>query len=250
MTKQTTWTEAFEIKTSETDFQRQWKPSGFFRTMQEIGTHHSIHLGYDYHKMNAQGMAFLLSRVKIHFNRFPGPSEQIVLETWPKGMQQKIFFMRDFQFRSLEGEPIASATSAWLLVDLNARRFLLPNVLKEKLPDNNGRFALDESLEKIGVPDQMEERLVAEAVYSTVDMMGHVNNAQYIDWVTDCFPFETFQEKKLNWMQINYLQEVKPREHVSVAVGPCPEDGAAWVVQGSNLDTSAKAFEAQLGWSG
>ena len=249
MTQKTIWTETFEVKTSETDFQRQWKPSGFFRTMQEIATHHSIHLGYDYHQMNAQNMAFLLSRLKIRFNRFPGPGEEIILETWPKGMQQKIFFMRDFLFRDLKGEPVASATSAWLLVDLNARRFLLPNVLKEKLPDNNGRFALDETLEKIGIPDPMEERLVTKAVYSTVDMMGHVNNAQYVDWVTDSFSFETFQEKKLSWMQINYLQEVRPYEHVSVATAPCPEDDTTWVVQGSNLDTSAKAFEAQLGWS-
>ena len=34
MTQKTIWTETFEVKTSETDFQRQWKPSGFFRTMQ------------------------------------------------------------------------------------------------------------------------------------------------------------------------------------------------------------------------
>lgn len=249
MTKKPVWIETFEVKTSETDFQRQWKPSGFFRTMQEIGTHHSIHLGYDYHQMNAQGMAFLLSRLKIRFDRFPGPGEQIVLETWPKGMQQKIFFMRDFQFRTPEGQPVASATSAWLLVDIHARRFLLPNRLKEKLPDNNGRFALNESLEKISVPDQMGERLVAGAAYSTVDMMGHVNNAQYIDWVTDSFPFETFQENKLDWLQINYLQEVKPGERVSIAAGSCPEDGAARVVQGSNLTTGARAFEACLGWS-
>lgn len=245
----TVWKETLEVKAHESDFQSRWKPSGFFRAMQEVGTHHSMNLGYDYHEINELGQAFLLSRLKIRFQRFPASGEQLTLETWPKGMRQKIFFMRDYQFCGADGEPIAVATSAWLLVDLTARRFLLPGALKDEFPDNNGRFALNEPLEKIASPDRLEERLIATAAYSTVDMMGHVNNAHYIDWVTDCFPFETFQEKTLRWMQINYLQEVRPGERVSLTVGACPVEPAAQVVQGSNLDTAARAFEVRLGWT-
>lgn len=249
MTQKSIWIETLEVKTSETDFQRRWKPSAFFRVMQETGTHHSIHLGYNYHQMNAQGLAFVLSRLKIYFNRFPGVGDQLTLETWPKGIQQKIFFMRDFRFSDQSGAPIASATSAWLLVDLNARRFLMPEALKEQLPDNDGRSAVNETLEKIATPIQMVPQLEVEARYSAVDMMEHVNNAHYIDWISDSFPFETFQENKLDWLQINYLQEVRPGERVSIAAGPCPGDGTARVVQGNNLTTGARAFEACLGWS-
>ena len=125
---------------------------------------------------------------------------------------------------------------------------LLPQALPGKIPDNNGLSALDEPLEKINLPEGMVEKLQVQAGYSAVDLMGHVNNARYVEWICDCFPASQFASHKLDWLQINYVNEVKPSERVSIATGQSISPAGVWAIQGSNMDTSSRAFEAIIKW--
>jgi hypothetical protein len=125
---------------------------------------------------------------------------------------------------------------------------LPPQSLTGNLPNNDGLSALDEILEKIPPAEGLEDQMVTRAGYSTIDLMGHVNNARYIDWISDCFTFEEHLTKKLSWLQINYVNEVKPGEPVALQRGAYPGGLNTWYITGTNLVTGAKAFEAQVGW--
>ena len=170
----TIWTEQVNIRSHETDFKELWKPASFFQAMQEAATHHASHFGFDYETMQARETIWILSRVKVKFFEFPRLGDQVTIRTWPKGLQQKVFFMRDFRLENPEGRTYAVATSAWVLINPKARRMLLPQALQGKVPDNNGLSALDETLEKIEVPDDLTEKMNVVAGYSSVDLMGHV----------------------------------------------------------------------------
>lgn len=245
---QTIWTAETIVKSYETDFRQCWKPACFFQNMQEAATEHAAHLGFPFEAMMAQNTIWILSRVKIVFLDFPRLNEKVVFETWPKGMQQKLFFMRDFNIRSADGRPLALASTAWLLVNPTARRMLMPSALRGDLPDNGGRFALDETIERINPPEGMPECLTTHAHYSAVDLMGHVNNARYIEWISDCFSQEHHHTHRLRWLQINYNNEIRPGEGVTLSAAPKAGEESTWLVQGTNQASGAKAFEAALGW--
>lgn len=248
MEKKTIWTEEVLVKSFETDTRSRWRPSCFFQAMQEAATHHAAHLGFQYLDMLAQNRIWILSRMKIQFVDFPGLGEAVCIRTWPKGIQQKLFFMRDFEITGAGGRNLARATSAWILIDPSARRMLLPQSLPGKVPDNGGLAALDEPLERIHLPAGMEERLQATASYSAIDLMGHVNNARYIEWIADSFQYAEFAERTLAWLQINYINEVRPGEMVAVAAAPAPDSQDSWALQGVNRGTGAISFEAALAW--
>ncbi len=245
---QSIWTEETSVRSFETDFEEQWKPACFFQAMQEAATHHAASFGFDYQDMLANNMIWVLSRMLIRFERFPRLRQKVVVTTWPKGLQQKIFFTRDFIFAGPDGERFATATSAWLLIDPSARRMLHPRALQGKVPDNEALSAMDEQLEKINPGEDLPERLVTPAAYSAVDLMGHVNNARYIEWISDSFPMRQYQTQRLSWLQINYLNEVKPGECVSVRTAPKEDDPFTWLVDGLNQSSNQRAFEAALGW--
>jgi acyl-ACP thioesterase len=248
MEVRTIWTEDVTVKSYETDFQMRWRPGSIFQVMQEAAAHHAAHLGFPYAKMMAENRIWVLSRVKIRFFDLPSQEEGVTIRTWPKGIQQKVFFMRDFELTGPGGQPVAAATSAWILINPAARRMLLPQALPVPVPDNGGLSALDELLERIQLPAGLPECLRTRAGYNAVDQMGHVNNARYIEWISDCFPFEQYAASRLDWLQINYVNEVKPDDLVSVAAGPCDGLAGEWAVQGTNLASSLPAFEAKLGW--
>lgn len=243
------WTEQAQIKSSETDFQKRLKISSMFQLMQDIAANHADHLGVGYEALNRRELAWVLSRKKVRFFDIPIMGETITLRTWPKGLQQKIFFMRDHDLTGADGRLLAVSTSAYVLVSTGARRIVLPSALEHSFPDNRGLSVLDEILEKIPAPDEaLQDCCTLPIGYSAVDVMGHVNNARYIEWISDCFSLEEHQANRPHWLQINYLNEVLPGEQVSLQRGRRAGSPRVWYITGINTSTGTRAFEAEMGW--
>ncbi len=253
MESQTIWYTETKVKTYDTDFKGKWRPSGFVQAMIEAATEHAAHLGFDYPVMVAHDMIWVLSRFKVRFDDFPAVTEKIKIKTWPKGIQQKLFFMRDFELRGEDGRSLAAASFAWLLINPTARRMLFPNAITQafgrSVPDNGGLSALNESLERINLPSGLAERFTTVASYSAVDMLGHATAARYVEWVSDCFTQAEHTGRQLSWLQLNYINETRPGERLSLAAGLDGGDPDRWYVQGPNLNTGQKSFEAVLSWA-
>lgn len=249
MAANTIWQEEIFVTASETDFQKRLKLSSFFVVMQDAASNHASQLGFGYYDLLKRELAWVLSRKKVCFYDFPQLNEKIIVQTWPKGVRQKLFFMRDHEITGEDGRLLARSTSAYVLVGTRARRVMLPNALDTPVPDNDGRSAIDETLEKIPAVEELDACFTVQAGYSMVDLMGHVNNARYIDWISDCFPLEDYQKRKPAWLQINFLNEVKPGEAVKLLRGPRPDDPQRWYITGMNQTSGAKAFEAEFQWS-
>ncbi len=248
MAPNTIWQEEFIVKSSDTDFQRRLKLSSFFTCMQDVASSHAAHLGVGYYEMLQHDMAWILSRKKIRIFDFPLMDERFSVETWPKGIQQKLFFMRDHRMTGADGRLLAVSTSAYVLVGIRARRILMPNALQIPVPDNSGKSAIAEPLDKIPAMDNLSECFTVQAGYSVVDLMGHVNNARYIDWISDCFSMDEYQAGRPAELQVNYLNEVKPGESVTLLRGERSDKPGCWYITGMNQTSGAKAFEAEILW--
>ncbi len=246
MPMQPKWVEETHVKTYETDFQRQWKPAAFFQALQEAASHHAEHLGVGYATLQAEDQMWILSRVRIRFHAFPTMGERVQVQTWPKGMQQRLLFMRDFHLTRGDGTPLADASTAWLLVSPTARRILAPGALQHPIPDNGGCAALSETLDKLNPPAGLPERLLATAHYSDIDQVGHVSNARYIEWIADAFSLAEHAAQRLQEIQINFVKEVPPGGQVRLLMGPDATDAQLWWVEGLHHPDGARAFEAFL----
>ncbi len=248
MAVQTIWQEEFTVKSSDTDFQARLKLSMFFTWMQDIASSHAEHLGVGYHDLMQRELAWILSRKKVRFFDFPKMGEKVVIQTWPKGIQQKLFFMRDHQVNGEDGRLLALSTTAYVLVNTRARRIVPHNALDLPVPDNNGKSAIDEGLEKLPAAEGLSECYTLQAGYSMIDLMGHVNNVRYIDWISDCFSISDYADCRPAWLQVNYINEIKPGERVSLLKALYPGENDRWYLTGTNLESGAKAFEAAIQW--
>ena len=248
MEPQFVYHEDTRVKTYETDFQKRLKPASLLRMLIETASEHAAALGFSYSGLFEKNLVWVLSRVKIRIAELPAVGESVHLKTWPKGIQQKLFFMRDFEITGDGGKTLGAASFAWLLIDPAARRMLTPQALGAAVPDNGGFAAIAETLEKINPPDDMPERFTALANYSAVDLVGHVNAARYLEWICDCFPHEHYETHRLAWLQINYINETRPGETLSIRTAQMAGDPLTWYAAGINLATGARSFEAALGW--
>lgn len=248
MELRTIWQEELLVKTSDTDFQKKLKLSNFFVWMQDVASTHAEHLGFGYNDLLNWELAWILSRKKVYFFDFPSMGEKVSVETWPKGIQQKLFFMREHRLTGSDGRVIALSTSAYILVSTKARKMLPPAALPQQIYDNDGLSAIDEPLLKIAPVEELSECFSLTPGYSAVDIMQHVNNARYIEWISDCFSMEEHQSCRPKSLQINFLNEIKPGEAVTLLRGPRPDDHNSWYITGMNQANHSKAFEAEISW--
>lgn len=237
-----------QINAYECDFNQALKPYAFFQHLSQVAGVHATQLGVGFEAFQARNLFWVHSRMKIRFLRFPRLGDVITVRTWPKTIQQKLFFIRDFEILDSDGQHLAAATSAWLIIDATTRRLVPPRSIELSLPTRSDRSGLDEPLERLHLADNGEERLRVRAGYSAVDPLGHVNNSRYVEWICDSFPIETFRRHKLDWLQINYDHEVLPGEEVAVLANPVAEESGLWALAGQNRSNGTRAFEAALRW--
>lgn len=236
------------VNTFECDFNQRWKPAAFFQHLTEAAGVHAALLGVGLDAMLARNLFWVHSRMKIKFLGFPRAGEPVTIRTWPKTIQQKLFYIRDFEILDAAGDRLAAATSAWLVIDATSRRMLPPQSLSFDLPTLPTRAGLDEPLEKIAAPADGQERLSVQAAYSAVDMLGHVNNSRYVEWICDAFPLEAYRKSSLEWLQINYDREIRPGETAALLTRESPETPGLWTVEGVNRSNDTRAFESALQW--
>lgn len=236
------------VNTYDCDFLANWKPTAFVQAMSQAAADHAEGLGEGIQSIHEKGYYWVLSRLKVKFLKYPHPGDQVHLRTWPKTIQQKLFFIRDFELFDRSGEPVALATSAWLIIDARSRRLIPPAALEGiNMPLSPDQSALDEALEKINLPEGGEIRLQQKAAYSAIDIVGHVNNTRYVEALCDSIDFSVHRGYVFDWMQINFDKEVRPEEEVVIKQSVLDEHGSKLGFLGFNLSRQTDAFKAVVG---
>lgn len=238
----------FFVNSFECDLNRRWKPAAFFQHLTEAAGRHAELLGCGFEVMLSRNLYWVHSRMKIKFLRFPIDGEEITITTWPKTIQQKLFFVRDYEIHSTQGEYLAAASSAWLVIDATARKMMPPLTTGLNLPCLPEKSALREPLERLSVGEGGEECLRLRAGYSAIDMLGHVNNSRYVEWICDSFPLEMHYQNQMEWMQVNYDKEIRPGEEVVMNLHKPEGESGLWGVDGLNKSSKTRAFEALVKW--
>jgi len=69
-----------------------------------------------------------------------------------------------------------------------------------------------------------------------------------VEWISDAFPIDMYEQNTLDWIQINYDHEIRPGEEVALLVKEQADEDATWQVVGNNCTNETLAFEAMLHW--
>ena len=251
-----------------------------FELFQEAAINHADILGAGREALKQNGNAWILHRLSVFMSCRPKFSEKITTRAWPRGAN-KLFPIRDYDIHysddlcGHEDGPcldsvLVRARSAWLIIDIENRKPLRPQIVTEKMPCNDGINALPgENADGNDPPPALRARDFSEATpilrracYSDIDYNGHVNNARYAQWIQDLFDPEVLDNAKQIRLDINYLAEVLPGETISLYLLPIeaeniPSDSplrrqypwpckAAFAIEGRRGSGAVPVFRAEL----
>lgn len=234
----------FTIPCYETDASWRLKPASFMDMAQEAAGQHAVYLGFGYDDLIKTNTAWILSRVNIHFIDTPKWREEVTLTTWHKGLD-RLFFLRDFIMTDKDGRERVKATTSWLVLNLETRRLVRdPKLMEEGTVC--GEHVLETPADKVQMPKDVEPELAMEHVvaYSDVDMLGHTNNAMYMQWSMDAVEYDLVFERSVKELTINFNHETKAGDKVAIYRASVEkEDGLHVYIEGKVESVSAFCVE-------
>jgi len=206
------------------------RPSALMDLAQEIAYWAAMDLGFGYDTLHVHHIAWVLSRMHLHFITPLKWRDQASLLTWHKG-GNGLFYMRDFQLLGPDGQLAAAATSSWVVIDERTRRFVRPEDLPSTMAiDYEVDQAIEEPAPKVVFPKEGEVLMGEHTVsYSDIDIIGHTNNVRYVVWAMDCLPLEVAQKQFVKDLYINFNKETTAGETVQLFRA---QDGDTWYVEG------------------
>ena len=234
----------FTIPCYNTDASWRMKPSAFMDLAQEAAGLHAVYLGFGYDDLIKTKTAWILSRVHVEFPDTPLWREEMTLTTWHKGLN-RLFFIRDFVMTDKQGRERVKATTSWLVLNLETRSMVRdPKLVEEGTICTEN--AIENQADKVRMPRDVEAEPVHEHVvgYSDVDMLGHANNAMYMQWAMDAVDYELASTKPVKEFTINFNHEIKAAEKVTL-YRACveKEDGLHVFIEGRTEEASSFCVE-------
>lgn len=200
---------------------------------------HAEHLGFGYTELIKENISWVLFRLNIKIERMPVLNEEIVVVTWP-GKLFGISASREFQiFSKQSDELLCSATSDWLIIDLETRKPQRMDRFEGAEYLNTGKKALNQKPPKFNGRCEFEELFSVKTYYSDLDMNGHVIASKYFTWLEDAV-FQMHGDKKIDFLQMSYFNECHLDEDISIRF--CPEDKLSFM--GHKLKSDKTAFTA------
>ena len=202
------WSEDLKIRAFMVDRNREANLVAIQNMCQEVAGNHANFRRLGFADMQAQGLAWVLNRLKIKVLQFPKWTETVTVKTWVSQMSP--FSHRHFQIllsnldENTEGVVLANVYTIWIPIDTVTKRpkrqVLSDLPMKEIVYDC-------ETPEKLGLTEGVLFSSERQVQYSDLDMLGHVNNAKYVEWLFDDF-FSNHKNEKPKTLEINYLGEV------------------------------------------
>jgi acyl-ACP thioesterase len=182
--------------------------------LQLTAAEHAESGGISFTDMQEFNQAWVLSRMRIEIDTLPKWRDIITIKTWIVSLDNSR------STRVLEvynhGKKIISCETFWVVINTKIRRpenLALPHEHFQKYPE---RFATQERVKKIKIPQDSKSVGQHKVVFSDLDVVNHVNNVKYLEWCLDCVSTKLLLDHTFKSLDLNFLNELILAEEVLI----------------------------------
>jgi medium-chain acyl-[acyl-carrier-protein] hydrolase len=248
------WSQSFTIRTYEIDAGGVLAPHTLCDFLQEVAGKHAGSYGLSLEDLLARNLMWVLCRLRVRVERLPAAGETIEVRTWPSG-SDRLFALRDFRVVDASGGTVAAAVSAWLILDVAARKPVRPLSVLD-LPDASAvARSFEADLDKIpAMEDDPEVEGGAPAGvrfpvrFSDIDVNRHVNNASYVQWIAESAGAGVVETSRLRALDVDFLAETVYGDVVTARARRLAGDGLAFRHSLAREGDGKEIARARTGW--
>lgn len=192
---------------------------GLCEYMQEAAGNHAALLGLSIDRLHAEGVAWVLARMRLVSEKTPRVHSRITVETWPVGVEG-LQYRRDFIVRDESGGVLVRGVTHWVVVSLETRKVgRVPAFIAEAgLKNANPATAMADAKRRFPECGEEHEACEFRARLADMDRNHHVNNVRYMDWIIESVPEETRDGARLTDLELAFRAEACQGDVVAARV--------------------------------
>lgn len=181
-------TATFEIRHYECDPYGHVNNANYLRYMQEAAFGASAAVGYSTTRYAEMGLAWMAYDTDIEYLKPLKYGDTLTIQTWVKDFR-RVRSLRYYELFRQDGTLVARATTDWVLI--NTEKQLPVSIPPEVVSAySEGEAPIREErrrvLPVVPQPETGVFKLRRRVEWRDIDPVGHVNNAVYLSYVTDC----------------------------------------------------------------
>ena len=236
----------YKVDISHVDFSKRVKLSSLFVYFQDIAVLHGNNLNLDMKTMEEEHRAlWVLARMRVDIERYPVWGEKIILETWPN-KPNKIECTRNFLIKDQEGNILVRAISTWVLMDIDTRRLKKADSVWPQDLSYIEQKAIDCRLGGLKAKGELDFLHNRKVGYSDIDVNEHLNNAKYVDFITDCFSIDEHKAYNIDSIEVNYSKEALPGDTIGLYKDMSQIDSNIVYIEGINKENDELIFKTKM----
>ncbi len=201
----------FEVHNNEVLSNRLLNPVKLVDYMNEIAGYHSESAGYSMVTLFKKGYSWIVLSWNIGINRLPELGDTIKIETWISEIK-RCFAYREHLVKNEQDEILSRASSRWIFYNISKQRpERIPLQLAATWQLNpitaSPVSIMDSEILKGSNFINKEKNYAVQK--QDIDILNHVHNSKYIDWVVESKPEFIKENYSLKHLQISYEHEIK-----------------------------------------
>ncbi|UVD79638.1 thioesterase [Myroides albus] len=159
------------------------KLSALSRLIQYVASEHSIVGGISFWDLQQVSQAWVVNKFRIEIEgELPHWQDEITITTWIEKLDG-FRSVRNFEVHQ-NGQLLANASSLWVIMNTEKRRPELMKLPHEHFIKYADKKSVKEDFQRM--PKNIFSKLSSDKVkYSDLDMVNHVTNIKYIEWIMD-----------------------------------------------------------------
>ena len=198
----------FHVESYVCDFTEKATLTVIVRFMLDAASGHAQQRGFGYEHISKDNRAWVLSRLSVQMEEYPGHNQDLTVETWIETVS-RFFTQRCFSFILPSGKTIGYARTVWAAIDMQTRR---PVDIPAWRPDMLDYIETEkqcpiEKMDKIPPVTEMDPCMGYTVRYSDMDINHHMNSVKYIEHAINVFDLNLFSEKFIHKFEIVFLAE-------------------------------------------
>lgn len=240
------WKEQHTVKSYERDVHGLLNIQTVGNILQEAAGNHANSRGFGVEDLMQQKETWVLARLKIQMHHSAQWGDALNIETWVENIEH-FFAERHFAIKR-DGHAVAAAVSNWAVIDLERRRPKRVDTYADMMPTIPGKFGIEEKLRKL--PDAAGEGCpnIRRVRFSELDILRHVNNVRYFDWVLDAYGKNHRENFVVDSFEINFLAEAHLDEDICIYTRPEDDEETTFNHSAIRKNDNREIIRARVIW--
>lgn len=198
-----------EVLKEQTDSFGRMRIGDLARQMQMLTEmHFDRNAGLSIDELTGRGKSWIIAWTDIQINRLPKAGEKILMRIWP-GKNKSVMYSRKYAFYTLEGEPLMTTASLFLLMDRKTRGVAEPPEQMKNMQPVEVEGEPGHPRMRIPFPGEYRNKLTRTVIPEEIDYNGHLNNSHYLDWAEELLDTSYVENHEPKEIWVQYTKELR-----------------------------------------